>query len=238
MSTLNESVTNVRQLLDDCKEQRPTVRQVFGSVKREFQNLFNELSNSSVMWTTKEHAVTLSGQTDYLISGDVGKILFVTGEANTYPYAVDFTDLADASTYWWSEYPFTAARPEDYNFAMYPGKIAFYRRNGNLYLRTPLNFSGEVLTITAATGDWTGSISADESAVMSNYHHLCEIRAALNLAHNARWTDNEESDIRHSQMLGQSLAIQEQRVYEQFRIAKRSLTADDVVFIGTNDGYF
>jgi hypothetical protein len=229
LSTLNQSVDQVGLLLDNPKDQRPTVRQRFGSVLREFSNLYNELSNSSVVWSVKEHTVNLNGNTDdYLVSGDVGKILFVTAD-ETYPYPVDFTDLADQSSYWW-EYPFTAARPEDYNFAMYPGKLAFYRKNGSLYMRTP-NFSAQTLIITASTGDWTQNIDANQSAVLSQYHHLPEIRAAMNLAHHARWTDDEVRDERHSGNLFQSLTVQENRVYEQFRIAKRSMTADDVVFV-------
>lgn len=238
MSTLNESVSNVRLLLDNPFEQKPTVRQIFGSLIREYANFYNELSNSSVAWTVKEHSVALNGQTDYLISGDTGKILFVTGEANTYPYPVDFTDLADASAYWWSEYPFTAARPEDYNFAAFPGRVAFYRKNGSLYMRSPNNFSGETLTITVSTGDWASNISSEESAVLSNHHHLPEIRAAMNLCHSAKWTDDDAKDVSHYERLVQSLGIQEQRAYQNFVIAKRSMTADEVCFIGTNDGYF
>lgn len=238
MSTIKESVGNVRLLLDTPREQKPNVRQIFGSVLREYQNAMNELANSNVMWSLKETTVTLTGQADKLVGSNIGKILFVTANQDN-PYLVDFTDLRDTSAYWWDYYPIASERPQDYNYAGYPYYIAFYHKDGQLYLRSPVNYlAGEVLTITSAVGDWTSNVSAGSSAVLSQYHHLPEIRAAMNLAHNARWTDSEEADLVHIQGLLQSLAMQEQRVYEQFRIHKRSLVADDVVYIQDQDCYF
>lgn len=240
MSNINQAVSAVRELLLTPREQKPSVRLIFGSILREFQNFYNELSNSSTFFTTKEHTLSLTGGTnDYLITGNVGKVLFVTANNNGYPYQVEFTDLADASTDWWYSYPLTAARPEDYNFAAYPLKIAFYRKDGSLYAKVPSQLIGTGdLTIIASTGNWAETVNANSRPVLSEYEHLAHARAAKNLIYEARWTDDAVADERKADRQKGNLDEQEARIYQQFVYAKRSMVADDVVFISDNDGYF
>lgn len=241
MSTINQSVSRCRELLLDPMEQKPSVKQIFGAYLRAMTNFYNKLTNSSQSWSIREHTIVLTGgsNNDYLVTGDTGKVLFVTAQNNGAPYPVEFTDLADASSYWWLYQPFAAARPEDYNYAGAPFQIAFFRKDGSLYARLPYEYlSGETLTITTSTGNWVNNIGIEQSAVLTEYHHVPEISAAFALIPGVRWTDDIVADERKADRLAISLGMQKAEVMEDFDIAKRSLTADDVVFIQSYDGCF
>lgn len=232
MGTLLQSISNVRRHLLKPKENAPDIDSILGAAIDEMQNFQNELGNSSVAWTIQEFDISLGASEDVLIPQEVGKILFVrTNYSSGYPYgqvAVEFVDLRDASTDWWHYEPMAASRPEDYGYlAGYAGKIAFYRKSGSLYARVPLAYGGN-LTVTAAAGVINPSLSG--VSVLSEYHHLPEIRAAMNLLPAAEWTNNEEADERRRRNLMQTLSKQEERVYEQFVVAKRSQTAESTVY--------
>ncbi len=226
MSTFRESIAKIRELLLDPLEQKPNVKQVFGSALREFKNFTNELSLTGQPWATDEFPLNL-GNGDFLIanSAKVGKILFVSGYYNNFYTPVEFTDLSDASPDWWNY----NERPFFDDYFSNPFKLAFYRKNGLLYARSAPVYAGySNLTMTATVGDWSANL--DQKQVLSEYHHLPEIRAALNLLPNCEWSDNFDRDESKRRSLAANLAAQEKRVLELFREAKRNITADDVSF--------
>lgn len=230
MSSINTSISQVRELLLDPKDQAPTVKQVFGAVLREFQTFYNELANSSVAWTYGETTVSLGGQLgDYTVNENesIGKILFVSMKyANGGYFPIAFTNMSDASTNWWSYYPVI---PDESNAAPYNVlgmEAAFYRKDGQLRVRLGenLRFGGE-LRISYATGNWTENADPAQIAVLTQYHSLPEIRAAQAMIEACEWR-NEAYDDKRKRNLALSLKDQEMRVYDQFRIAKRSPHAD------------
>lgn len=235
MSTLAQSVAKVRGLLLDPFEQKPTVKQTWQSILFEYQNFANELNLTSQPWSVMSFEVNLCNCGNNPISEltKIGKILFVTTN-DCDPVSVEFTDLSDVSTDWW------CCNTVDRPYEWYPSnKIAFYRKNGRLYVKSsPQGL--ECVTVTAATGDWSTNKGLQNSAVLSEYHHLPEIRAALNLLPGAEWSDNLERDAIKRNGLMQSLSAQEARVLPLFREAKRSLAADDVSFRsdGWDDGFY
>lgn len=239
MALISESLNRVSELLLDPLEQKPSVKLKFGALLREFQNFTNELGNSSVNWTTQNFNLVVDGSTgDYLVSAsNVGKILFVVNDSITTPYPLEFTDLADLSSNWWYYNPIIAARPEDYNFAPYGNQIAFYRKNGSLYAKVPTGLATTV-SVTAAMGDWSSNAQLNDSPVLSEYHHLPEIRAALSLRPIAEWGANEDRNQMMRRDLLDSLMMQESRVYSQFILAKRSIVGDDIMFRESNDYLF
>lgn len=241
MGNLNQALEALDDLLLSPKEQKPKLRLRVGAVLRETQNLHNELVNSSVPWSFQDYVLPVSGGTnDYPLTGVTGKILFVTAQAaQGYPYPVDFTDLADASRNWWYYYPLTAARPEDYNFSFAPAKISFYRKDGVIWAKIPSSVvAADTLTITYSTGNWTDNIPLSARPVLEEYQHLALIRAAKSLALDAEWYEDIAANERKAAMLRQDLREQEQTVLPQFALAKRSMNADDVVYIRTNDDFF
>jgi hypothetical protein len=234
MPIINESLSHLNNLLLDPLEQKPSVKLRLDALLREFNNFSNEATNANQAWSTTDFQLTPSATGDTLVSKqNVGKIWFVT----TSTYAVDFTDLQDAATDWWYYEPYMFARPEDYN-GSYLTQIAFYRKNGSLYAKVPAQYSGESLTVTASTGSFAQDATLETRAAMGEYHHLPEIRAAMNLLPAVEWSENAERDDFKRRNLYASLMAQERRVYDQFVVAKRSLTAEDIVYRGDNDFYF
>lgn len=236
MSTIQESVAHIRELLFDPLANRPTVKQVFGTCLREYSNFMNSLALTSQNWATKEFNVNLNGgRADYLVSDDsIGKILFVTANNYNnyqYPVSVNFTDLSDLSTDWWY-FNYTVGQSPLWAYnGYYNNKIAFYRKDGSLYIRSNPNYYPICnLTVTAATGNWSQDAGLQDSAVLSEYHHLPEIRAAKNLLPNCKWQDPPDLNA-----LMLSLDSQEARVYKDFQEAKRNLTADFITYRGQDD---
>lgn len=235
MSTINQSTAKIRELLFAPLENRPTVKQVFGACLREYSNFCNSINLGTQNWQTKEININLNGgSNDYLISDDsVGKVLFVTANNYNnyqYPVSVEFCDLSDLSNNWWYfdyriDIPYLAYDNYHHN------KIAFYRKDGNLYIRSmPNQYQNCNLTIVAATGDWSQDTTLQDSAVLSEYHHLPEIRAAKNLLPNCKW--NDPPDLK---LLAESLDSQEARVLHDFSEAKRNLMADYVTYRGSEE---
>lgn len=234
MSSINGSITRVRAKLLKPKDQAPPVELIFGEVLEEYQNVYNELANSHVPWTKGDVIVNLaSGTGDYAVSENqsIGQILFVTAQSpgSQFSYPVEFTGLSAASESWYYWYPPVPDETNAFNPAQSFGYgAAFYRKDGRLRVRVGTNVhANSILTVTFAVGNWTENASPDQIAVLTQYHHLPEIRAAQNLIEPSEWRDPVFDAIRKKN-LAVSLTSQENRVYDQFKIAKRSLTADKI----------
>ena len=77
MATINELIAKVGVRLLDPKAQRPTIEQRLDAVVAEVQNLYNELTNTNVPWTYQTQTVSVTpGTADYLVAGDIGRVLF------------------------------------------------------------------------------------------------------------------------------------------------------------------
>jgi hypothetical protein len=246
MSSVNQSISRVRTLLLNPKDQKPTVDQIFDALLRESQDFHNELSNSHQAWTVGSVDVDVTGdQTDYLVARSVGKILFVTAfpDDNDSPMIpVEFSDLAGVSNdYWWYS-PLDYGYARDFNerfYSAYPLKIAFYRSDGNLKFRImPQSVNYARIRITYSLGDWAENLTTSSTAVLGEHHSLVETRAAINLLAGAEWTDNEEADERKRMRIERSLIGQEERKAKNFMYARRNLIADaDSVRLGFGEGY-
>lgn len=232
MSTLIQGISNVRRHLLKPKEGAPSIDTIVGGLRDEFQNFINELENASVLWTFEDFTITPNGQ-DVLIPREVGKIWLVRTGLPYNSVPIEFTDYRDAATDWWYYQPIAASRPQDYGYGYgISSRIAFYYKSGSLYAKIPLPYLNLPLIITAATGLWEPSL--ETQAVLKRYHHLPEIRAAINCLPGADW--DADGDRKRSG-LTQTLPIQESRVYEQFVVAKRSITAEDIVYGENSYGF-
>lgn len=228
---VNQALEQVAELLAFPATQQPNVRQRLGAVLRERQNFYNELANSSVAWTMRETQLLASGAGDFKVSGDgLGRVLFVTAIQGGVPIPVGFTDAGDRTAEWQdlSEYYTVNNVASLHNQPV----IAFFRREGELFARVPSALAAlGTLTITYATGSWAEAQPLTARPVLNEYEHLTTLRAARSLLPSCQWSDDPKSDMTRMQMLNQTLAEQEARVAKNFEIAKRSLHADDVVFI-------
>jgi len=242
MSSINESVQKVRVNLFNPKEQKPSVEQIFHKLLYNYQNFCNELENTGQVWTYDSVDVTVSNNvTDYRVPRG-GKVLFVVAyPSNTayVPYSMEFCDLAEVSGDFFLYSPLDFALGRDFGeggwYLPYPYKVAFYRKNGDLWLRlAPYNYNLTSIKVTFATGNWTENISTEASAVLSNHHQLVEVRASIDLLPGTEWKEEDNYNFSMRQQLASSLSNEEARYKAVFDVAKRSLTMDQV---NTRDAY-
>ncbi len=233
--SINDSVSRVREILLQPKDQAPTLHTVFGALTRQVQVLYNDLANSSNSWTTNTASVPVSTYGDYVVpASNAGRVLFVT-LSRVVGYTaipVEFTDLEDASSGWWWNYPLV---PDESNrpIPVLNNRVAFFRQNGQLKFRIGAGYAvSGVLNITYASGNWTADIDPNQSQVLSEYSQLAEYRAARNLLEGCEWKNEEFDDKRKARLLA-TFREQIAELEPQWIIAKRGLTAGQVSFRDT-----
>ena len=236
LDNLNAIRRHLLKPLDDA----PNLDVMLGAMIDETMHLENELGNSSVAWNIRDFRLRpLNNNFDCRVSDeDVGKILMVTIDGDALP--VEFTDLRDASSDWWNWSPQAVDRLEDfgyYDIRDGRAKIAFYRKDGVTFARFPNIYDGQQMTV-KTQGVFDRDTSLSSAAALPSYHQLINVRAAQNVLPGAMWSTDAPRDEAMRRNLMMSLPRQETRYYEQFVIAKRSLTADEAVFIGTDEEYF
>jgi hypothetical protein len=236
MSTIIKDVAAVRLLLVNPNEQSPSVDQIFNALLMEYQNLYNELSNTSQPWTTDSVEISLnSNDADYLINRKIGKVLNVTAyldNANYAPVMLEFGDFAEVSAAGLSFFsPLYFGSDRDFvNWGTNSAPtMAFYRKQGRLYARVPaLGYEAARVVITYAVGNWIEDISPESEAAMSEHHGLVRLRAAMNVLEASEWSGDREFNQMRKSNLDASFSRQEQRASQNLMLAKRSLTADHV----------
>lgn len=246
MSDINTSISRVRSLLLNPKENCPTPEQLFTQLCLEYQNYFNELDSSGLPWTMTEQTINVtSGQTDYLVTNPTGKVLFVVAypENDAYgPFSLEFADLAEVSSDFYLFSPLDYGFSPDFNELItfpWPFQIAFYRKDNNLWFRlAPFAYNIESIKITYSTGDWLENLQMTDTAVLSQYHGLVEVRTALNLLPGAEWVGNEDANQNKRANLGKTLAIQEERYARQFLYGRRNITTPETTSRAGLGGYW
>lgn len=233
--SINSSISNVRSLLLNPKEQAPSVDQLFTHLSAEFQHMFNELSNSGQPWTFNSITVSTAGNADHLVPVTPGRVLFVTAlpSGNGFgPIALEFADLADVSSNFYPYSPLDYGLSRDFNERInfpFAAQIAFYRKDNDLWFRlAPFVGALQSVTITYSTGNWVDNLSLGNTAVLSEHHHLVHTRTAMDLLPAAEWKTDENFNQARRENLARSFIAAEQRYAQQFIIAKRSLTEDEV----------
>ena len=218
----------------------------FTHLTYEFQQLYNELANSGKPWTYNTISVTVNpGATDYVVPGASGKVMFVMAyplDTNLNPVSLEFADIADVSADFWPYSPLDFALARDFNEAWtlpFPFQIAFYRKGGELWFRSPpFAMTLTQIDVVLSTGDWVENLSTADEAVLSQHHQLVEVRAAINLLPAAEWSDDAAMNTAKRSALAQSLPAQEERYAREFLYAKRSLTRDmPVIRTAFGEGY-
>lgn len=234
MSTINQNLSQLDSMLGNPKANKPTTDQRLTQVMMELQNLVNELNNTSLPWLTQDVTVNVtSGTEDYLVTGNVGKVLFVYANRadNVFgPFAMEFADLASVSSdfYLFSPLDYGISRDFNENFAVpFPAQIAFYRQGGSLYFRLPPFGTGiESVTVVSSVGDWLDGLTADDEFVVKGHVQLALTRAALNLLPMTEWTGDRKFNLEQRGQFAQSLQRQERSYKDAWVIAKRQIHGD------------
>lgn len=235
MSTINSAMQLLDSVLLNPKAQKPTVAQKWTQLAFEFQNLTNELNNTSLPWTTTEIEVTITpGTEDYLVPGNVGKVLFAYANTdNDYfgPISIEFADFAGVSSDFYLFSPLDYGFSRDFNevsFASVPLQMALFREGGSLKFRVPpfSTTSFTSITLVTSVGNWIDELSPSDEMVLPGHHMLAIVRAAINLLPGSEWAGEREFNVSQRQQLALSLPAQEQRYAQSWMIAKRTMSAD------------
>lgn len=230
MGALDQALSKLDAALLSPKQQRPTLDQRFTQLLWEFQNFYNELTNTHLPWTHNSVTVNITGgTTDYLIPAEVSTILFAYAQpvGGIYgPVPLDIVDLAHISSDYYLFSPLDYGVSRDFNEALvFPRatEISFFKGAGGNYFR--ISNTGNALqqvTLVYATGNWLENLDPSSVPILEQYHMLPIVRACQNLLAGCEWADNVD----RSKGLAATLTAQEQRYAGQFLMAKRSINAD------------
>lgn len=225
------SLRNIRIRLRDPRAQQPSDRTLLVLLSTHVQNLLTEANLRGQYWSVDETQIPVNGNvTEYPIGVEgFGKPIEVraTYPANPgYPsHDVDFYTLGDlnfeADSPWWANW-----------FAGYevPGRsnrVAFYRRNGNLYLRTSGPSAPATYTIIYQVGAYGQTLDLDEEMLFPEFFALAELRTAISALPHAEWWDDEARNERRRKELGMTLAEDLRTTYPLFRSYVTTQTAGD-----------
>lgn len=218
MADIQGMVSIVRMLCGEPRPQAPPTRAIFNSVLRTTQSHFNQLSNTNHAWATGETSVTVQpGTEDYEITeSNFGKALSIitvdSSNAAHIESLVDFFELQNINVGWdlpnnagnwminWDGSNHTAQR------------MAFFRQAGenNTYVRVkPTPQRTAEYRILYSIGNWTDFAALNSSPLLSEHHHLIEVRAALNVLPLCAWWDDENMNRERRKELAMSLKNEE-----------------------------
>lgn len=257
MATLNEMLSNERNLLADPDGQHPSPRHSLKSVCNHVQSLFNQATNSNEAWAEQELDLqVVDGVDEYLIAGAplVGKPLVVFTKDDTNPAHIErmvplvelqnllltYQGPRDQVGYW----------PQYWDGSNHSARgMAFYQKDGgpNWYVRIrPVPQLSAVYRVCYLIGDWVSSAALGSEPIFREHHHLIEVRAALADLPKCRWgalsadsTDPAASSawMRKYKAIQETLLGQEAIFRRDFEIYLHSLTGSRITFRSSGYSY-
>jgi len=222
-------INNVRDRLMQPMSQRPSDRQVYRALRDHIQNLYNKLSNTGHTWEEYELTVSVSSnQSDYQLNdARLGKPIIVFTKDDSDPAHIERVvpvfELQDLNFNW--NLPNDIGNSLiDWNGKHSAWRIGYYRRNSVPYLRfKPAPQQSAEYRVMYVIGNWADNAALADEPVLSEHHHLIEIRAAISLLPFAEWDGNEDANNRRQQKLALSLKNDEMNFAGEFELYSRSL---------------
>lgn len=217
MSSVNESISRVRELLHYPMENSPALHLVYGAILRHLQHRFNQLNNTGQAWAySSTNVAVVSGTDTYTISAtSFGKPLSVTTystDSSAYETRIPFFEVQNlvfdwdhprnvAAGYWQTD---TAST----HTAM---RVAFYRDAGTNTVKImfrPVPQAAATYTVMYSIGDWTDDVSLTSTPLLSEHHSVFEIPAAISLLPLAKWSQDADMNIAKRNELAKSLTFE------------------------------
>lgn len=204
MSSINESLSRIAELLDYPMNNTPSLHRRYGALLRHLQNRFNELNNTSSPWAYSTENISVVADTDTytLTSTNFGKPLSVVtystddGHIET---RIPFFEVQNL-TFDWGQ-PRNAASGYwqlDSSNTFSAERVAFYRDAGTNTVKVkfgPLPKATATYTVLYSIGDWTDDVALTATPLLSEHHSVFEIPAALSLLPSSKWTQDEAANI-------------------------------------------
>ena len=225
-------------LLDGPREHKPSRRLVWKYVGQVVQSAFNQLGNTGNAWAIAEAQLDVDvDEEDYALAGasNFGKPLQVltydpTNQAHV-ERDVDFWEVQNMNFDWpwpndianqftnWDNSPHTATR------------MAFFRQFGEdqIYVRVkPLPKQTATYRVIYSVGNYVDTAGLTSTPLLSNFHHLFEVQAALYLLPYAEWSDDKRDNSEKREQLAQSLSTQINEQMPDFKNYIRNLRSDKI----------
>lgn len=204
--TPDEMISGVRERLGYPIPQRPPLGLVLKQILSHTQWLMNRLSNTNRPWTSQETFLTVApGVEDHQMptGEEFGKALVVTtydpGNSAHVERMIPIFEPQNLDLEW--NYPRDAGfwlRQVDGSphTAM---RISFFRKSGGeqsgLFARLrPIPQEAARYRVMYTTGNWYDAAALGSNPVLSEHHHLIELRAARSLLPDCAWYDDDRRD--------------------------------------------
>ena len=226
------SLRNIRIRLRDPRAQQPSDRTLLVLLSTHVQNLLTEANLRGRYWSVDETTITINGNTtEYPIGVEgFGKPIEVRAAYQASPgypsIDVSFYSLGDLNfeadtPSFWASWLGTAGPP--YNNR----RVAFYRRAGNIYLRTPPNQGNATYTIIYQVGTYGQTVALDEDLLFPEFHALAELRTAISALPHAEWADDKAENREVRKELALTLPEDARVTYNLFKSYVATQTAGD-----------
>lgn len=243
MPSLKQMSDNVRLRLGECRINRPSRRAVLQAVVTHVQNtLFNRISPLEKGWAVGEVGLPVAANQDtYTLN--VGTEFGLAEEVYTadpsnpshIPRSIPIWNRHDMHFNW--GYPNNIAS----SFLTPDGspntatRMAFYRDDvGDVSVKVfpPPQLAAQYV-VYYTIGDFISTAGFDSIPLLSEYHALCEIRAAQALLAQASWSDDKKEDRESRKELGLSLKNEEAMFVPNFENAIRNQQGSKMACVNT-----
>lgn len=224
-------LSNIRIRCRNPRAQQPSDRTLLVLLSSHVQNLLIEANLRGRYWAVDETEVVVNPNVaEYIINVEgFGKPLevravYAPGSSHI-DHDVDFFELGDLNYlqdgYWGSGVDPLNGQPYG------DQRVAFYRRNGNIYLRIAQGGppAGTRYKIIYQVGKFSETTPLDEEVFLPEFSGLVEIRAAISALPHCDWEDNESTNERRRKELAMSLAEDGRIAYPLFKSWVGSMTA-------------
>lgn len=222
---VRQSLRNIRIRLRDPRAQQPSDRTLLVLFSTHVQNLLTEANLRGRYWSVDETQIIINPNvTEYPIGVEgFGKPIEVRASYPANPgspsHDVDFYALGDMNFEmdWpaWFAGPYTSRR------------VAFYRRNGNIYLRIPSGQSNATYTIIYQVGTYGQTPALDEELLFPEFYALAELRTAISALPHAEWSDDKGENREVRKELALTLPEDARVTYQLFKSYVATQTAGD-----------
>ena len=230
-------MAEARLLLEGPKAQKPSDRRLLKAAASNTQSMFNQLSNTGKAWEVDETTITTSPDTEeYVLTPvNIGKPLLVKTIDESNPShrerEISFFEVQNLDFDW--------GLPNDFgNFVANvdgslhtAARVAFIRKSGAMYARfKPVPKQSAEYRVLYAIGNWIDSAALDDAPVLSEHHHLIEVRTALSVLPGTEWSDDKDDNRERRAELFNSLSRDEARFAADFEKYIQSLRQDRMSF--------
>lgn len=238
MSSILESISRERELLDYPKESKPQVHQLYGATVRNFQGLYNRLANTNEAWALGETTLTVNSSNGvYTLAEDdsIGKILLITtkaGNPSEQERVIDFYDPQNinfdrgsaATESWFGHYAGGASYGRE-------RMAVFYDTDGRLKVEVkPVPEDSQAYRVKYSLGRWADRLPPTASPILAQFHLIFEIRAAKDVLYMCEWDgfDSKQNFYKRNE-IRKSLDEQEARYLVDFERYIKEMTHDRMI---------